>query len=61
MAYYCKKPNNKKCEFLYKGVTVGTDRKLCNILSDTKPCDGDFLEKVSFITKIKNFFTRKNG
>ena len=40
MAHYCindKKENN--CKFVFKGLVIGTDRKLCNVLSDDeKPC-----------------------
>lgn len=42
MAHYCIKPKESKgCQFLYKGAQIGTEKPLCNILSNPKPCEVD--------------------
>jgi hypothetical protein len=39
MANYCiNLEKSENCKFLFRGVVIGTDKKLCNILSGVKPC-----------------------
>jgi len=39
MANYCiNEKKSKDCRFLYKGVVIGTDKGLCNIFSEDRPC-----------------------
>lgn len=42
MAYYCiNEEKSKNCKYLFKGVVIGTNKKLCNIFSKNKPCQSE--------------------
>lgn len=54
MAYFCTNPEKAdKCRYRFIGIQIGTDKFLCNILNDEKPCQ-DPNEDISIKEDKKN-------